>query len=105
MDVKTTYLYTMKGRLINVRLDEPRLERARRLRNHGITLSELVRDAIDRQYEQLIQSSQTRDVKSIMSEIYEKYPDPPGLPVRDYDVQDSGQARAAIRRRLRARHK
>src|SRR5437870_6495326 len=52
--VKTVYLYGMNSRLVNVRLDDRLFARARRLRAEGITLSDLVREAIDRQYEQLM---------------------------------------------------
>jgi hypothetical protein len=91
----------MNSRLVNVRLDEQRLERARRLRASGIALSDLVRDAIDRRYEQLVKSSKGRDVEAIMNEIYEQHPDPPGLPPRDYDVHRRHEARKAILRKIR----
>ena len=97
------YLYTMNNRLVNVRLDERRMERARRLRANGIALSDLVRDAIDRGYEQLVESSKRRDVVTIMREIYEQYPDPPDMPRRDYDVHDRREARGAILRKLRGK--
>ena len=91
----------MSAKLVNVRLDERRLERARRLRAKGITLSALVRNAIDREYDDLVQSSVRRDVQAIMSAIYSEYPDPPGLRPRDYDVHDRREARDAISRKLR----
>ena len=91
----------MSSRLVNVRLDEQRLERARRLRANGIALSDLVRDAIDRRYEQLVKSSVGRDVEAIMKQIYEQYPDPPGLTPRDYDVHHRDEAKSAILRKLR----
>jgi hypothetical protein len=91
----------MNTRLVNVRLDQQRLERARRLRAHGIALSDLVRDAIDRQYEHLVNSSKRRDVQAMMNEIYQQHPDPAGLPARNYDVHDSRQARNAIVGKLR----
>jgi post-segregation antitoxin (ccd killing protein) len=91
----------MNSRLVNVRLDEQRLERARRLRAKGIALSDLVRDAIDRQYEQLVKSSARRDVEGIMKQIYEQYPDSPGLPPRNYDVHRRDEARSAVLRKLR----
>ena len=104
-DVKIMYLYRMSTKLVNVRLDERRLERARRLRAKGITLSSLVRDAIDREYEDLVQSSKRRDVQAIMSRIYSEYPDPAGLPARDYDVYDRREARAAISHKLRRKRR
>lgn len=91
----------MNSRLVNVRLDEQRLERARRLRANGIALSDVVRDAIDRQYEQLVKSFKARDVEATMKEIYEQYPDPPGLPPREYDVHHRDEARSAILGKLR----
>ncbi len=100
-DVNTRYLYCMNKRLVNVRLDERRLERARRLRASGIALSDLVRDAIDRQYELLVGSSRGRNVEAIMNEIYQRYPDPPDLPPRDYDIHDRHEARRAVLRNLR----
>ena len=60
-----------------------------------------MRDAIDRQYEQLVKSSKRRDIEAIMKEIYDQYPDPPGLLTRDYDVHDRGEARRAIFGKLR----
>ena len=86
----------MSTRLVNVRLDEQRIQRARRLRSQGITLSDLVREAIDQRYEQLQQSAKRRDVDVIMNEIYDRHPDPPNLRARNYDVHDRRQARKAI---------
>ena len=95
----------MNSRLVNVRLDEQRLERARQLRVHGVALSKLVRDAIDREYEQLIQSPKRRNAGAIMKEIYEQYPDPPGVPPRDYNVHERAEARRAILRKLRRKRR
>jgi DNA relaxase NicK len=103
--VKTRYLYGMNNRLVNVRLDDRLLARARRLRAEGITLSDLVREAIDRQYEQLMKSSRRRDVEAIMKEIYERYPDPPSFAPRKYDVHDRRGARQVILRKLRRKQK
>jgi len=95
----------MGSRLINVRLDEPRLRKVRRLREHGIAISDVVREAIDERYRQVAPVARHRDVRAIMTSLYERYPDPPGVPARSYDVHDAKQARAAIRRRLRRRRK
>ena len=91
--VKTRYIYIMNGRLVNVRLDEKRLERARKLRARGIVLSDLIREAIDKEYERLSQVSTRRDVEAIMKQIYERYPDPPDLPPREYDVHNRAEAK------------
>jgi hypothetical protein len=90
----------MNSRLVNVRLDAQRIRRARQLRSRGITLSELIRDAIDRKYEELMTRSPRRDVAAVMKSIYAKYPDPAGQSKREYDVHDRTEARAAITSRL-----
>jgi hypothetical protein len=95
----------MSSRLVNVRLDETRLRKARRLRAGGIALSDLIREAIDTQYERLVLSGKERDVEAIMKGIYDRYPDPTGLPPRGYDVADRGEARKAIQQRLRRKRK
>ena len=91
----------MSSRLFNVRLDEQRVEKARRLRARGIPLSRLVRDAIDREYEDFIKTGRQRDVTAIMQEIYDQYPDPSGMPARSYDVRRRREARKAILAKLR----
>lgn len=90
----------MTSRLINVRLDAERLRKARKLRERGVRLSDLVRKAIDEGFVRL-RSEPESDVKTLIPRIFEQYPDPPGLPARDYDVHDRGAARGAIIRRLR----
>jgi hypothetical protein len=91
----------MGSRLINVRLDEPRLRKVRRLRERGIAISDVVREAIDERFRQLEPLERSRDVRAIMTALFERYPDPPNVSARRYDVHDAKQARAAIRRRLR----
>lgn len=91
----------MTHRLVNVRLDPDRLEKARRLREDGLTLSDLVREAIDRRYEQLVGSRKRSNADAIMAGIYEEHPDPPDLPPRDYDVHVADEARQAVRHKLR----
>jgi hypothetical protein len=93
------------SRLINVRLDEGRLRKARRLRERGIAVSDVVREAIDERYRQLAPLARHRDVRAMMTSLFERYPDPPHVPARSDDVHDAKQARAAIRRRLRRRRR
>ncbi len=97
--VKTLYLYAMSPRLVNVRLDDERARKARELQEQGITLSELVREAIDQRYA-AVQSQGEEDLEAVIRRIHEMYPDPPDTPPRDYDVHDRKQARAAILRKL-----
>ena len=100
--VKTCYIYSMGSRLVNVRLDADRLRKAQRLREQGVTLSDVVREAIDERFRAL--GDEVRpDVQTLVKSLLERYPDPPGLAPRDYDVHHRQAARAAIRRRLRPR--
>src|SRR6185503_3936638 len=97
--VKTCYLYTMGSRLINVRLDAERMRKARTLREDGVTLSDVVREAIDERFAAL-RRSEAETVRAIVERIFDAFPDPPGLPPRGYDVHNRRAARAAIRRQL-----
>ncbi len=86
---------------MNVRLDEERLRKARMLREQGVALSDLIREAIDERFEQLNRSRKVRDVRNIMQRIFEQHPDPAGFPPRAYNVHDRKAARAAILEKLR----
>jgi len=92
----------MGSRLVNVRLDAERLRKTQRLRERGVALSDVVREAIDERYSKL-RSESPRDAKTIIRRIFEQYPDPPDVPPRDYDVHDRHAARRAILRKLRRR--
>lgn len=94
----------MSSRLVNVRLDEERLRKARMLREHGLILSDVVREAIDERFQQVNRSKKKRQIKNVIERIFEQYPDPASLPPRGYNVQDRKQARAAIVNKLRHRH-
>jgi len=99
--VKTSYLYIMSSRLVNVRLDADRLRKAQTLRARGMALSDVVREAIDERFAALRRSESPPDVRTIVRRIFEQYPDPPDLPSRDYDVYDRRAAGVAILRKLR----
>lgn len=99
--VNTDYIYSMTSRLVNVRLDEERLRKAQTLRENGVALSSLVREAIDARFEELAGSGGVRDVKSVIQGIFEQHPDPADLPPRGYDVHDRREARRAIVGKLR----
>ncbi|MGH9620332.1 MAG: hypothetical protein ACRD45_11605 [Bryobacteraceae bacterium] len=91
----------MPSRLVNVRLDEERVRKARTLREQGLALSDVVREAIDERFELVTRSRKVRDVETIVQRIFEQYPDPAGLPPRGYDVHDRKAARAAVVAKLR----
>jgi hypothetical protein len=90
----------MSSRLVNVRLDAERLRKAQTLRERGVALSDVVREAIDERFLALRSESQP-DVHAILQRMFEQYPDPPDLPARDYDVHDRRAARRAILGTLR----
>ena len=92
----------MGSRLINVRLDAERLRKVRRLRERGVALSDVVRQAIDERFLEL-RSEPRADVTALVRRIFELYPDPAGLPPRGYDVHDRRAAREAILGRVRRR--
>jgi hypothetical protein len=91
----------MPSQLVNVRLDKDRVRKAKALRKQGVTLSDVVREAIDQRFAALRQAEATPDVRAIVHAIFERYPDAPDLAPRDYDVHDRRTARAAILRKLR----
>lgn len=89
----------MGSSLVNVRLDAERARKVRILRERGVRLSDIVRDAID---ERFVRTGSGRDIDAgkMMERIFEQYPDPPDLPRSDYDVHDRVAAREAILRKL-----
>ncbi len=91
----------MASRLVNVRLDEERLRKAQTLRESGVALSDLVREAIDERFDELAGPGTARDLRAVMERILEQYPDPPDLPPRGYDVHDRHEAHRAIIGKLR----
>lgn len=91
----------MSSRLVNVRLDAERLRKAQMLRERGVALSDVVREAIDERFAALRGSGSQFDVRAIVRRIFDEHPDPPDLPPRAYDVHDPRAARAAILRKLR----
>ena len=93
----------MISRLVNVRLDAERLRKVRKLREKGVVLSRLVREAIDERFDSLGEAARPRDVKAILARVFEQYPDPSDLPPRAYNVLDRKVARRAILRKLRSR--
>ena len=87
-------------RLVNVRLDAERLRKVRLLRERGVALSALVREAIDAQYATLTRDAAPRDVKQLVAQLFDRHPDAPDDRPRDYDVHTAREARQAVRRRL-----
>lgn len=95
----------MASKLFNVRLDEQRRRKADRLRASGRNLSDVVRDAIDTEYDAIAQPEAARDPVSVVSAILDRFPDPPGVTPRSYDVHDARAARNAITRAVKRRRR
>jgi hypothetical protein len=96
----------MSSRLVNVRLDEERLRKAKKLREKGITLSDLVRAAIDESYEQALSAERPLDVTAILARLDAEYPITAKDPApRRYDVHDRRQAAGAIRKLLQGKRR
>src|SRR5437762_12433392 len=93
----------MASRLVNVRLDEGRLRTVRKLRENGIAISDVVREAIDRRFNQLPTTRKPRDVDAIMKRIYARFPAQADERPLPYDVNDRHAARRTILRKLRRR--
>ena len=91
----------MGTRLVNVRLDEEHMRKARALRASGIAVSDLLRQVIDERYERVVRPPKGLDVAAIMRRIFDEHPDPPDLPPRGYDAHDRAATRRAVVRRLR----
>jgi hypothetical protein len=89
----------MKNRLVNVRLDTERLRKAQRLREKGIPLSDVVREAIDVRYGEVSARDAGGAAAEIVGGILVRFPDPPDLAPRAYDVHDAKAARRAVRAR------
>lgn len=93
----------MSSRLVNVRLDAARLDKARRLRDRGVSLSDVVREAIDVRFDAMVRPMEPRAARAAVTRILAAHPDPAGQPVRTYDVHDRLAARRAVARRLARR--
>jgi hypothetical protein len=91
----------MNSRLVNVRLDADRVRKAQTLRERGVSLSDVVREAIDNRFESLGPPEVPPDARAVVRRIFEQHPDPPDMAPRDYDVHDRRAARGAILRRVR----
>jgi hypothetical protein len=88
--------------LLNVKLKPDDVRMAQALRKEGITISDVVRDAIRAEYQRRIgRRTSPRRPSDRMAEIYASHPDPPDLPQRSHDVHDPHAARRAIGARLR----
>lgn len=92
----------MSSRLINVRLSKEQFRKVESLRESGVNVSQLVRDAIDQKFAEVAQRRKPQDVDAIMKLLDERYPiSKKDFPPRTYSVHDRKQAAAAIVRHLK----
>ena len=90
-------------KLVNVRLEDDDARMAAQLREEGIRLSTVIREAIRAAYDQRARGrTGPRRLGAIMSEIYATVPDPRGRPPR-YNLRDPKSVRRAVLARLRRR--
>jgi hypothetical protein len=88
-------------RLLTVRLSEQDAARVAELRERGIKISSLVRDAIAKQSSPRSgRMKKPGDVKKVLGEIYSRHPDPPGKRASTVDLTDRHSVARAIRKRL-----
>lgn len=91
-------------RLLNVRLtpDDARLVAA--LRQAGVPISRVVREAIRAEHGRRTGGRRRGEKPSaVVARIYAEHPDPPGQGHRRIDLRDRRAVRRAIARRLRQR--
>src|SRR5262249_21316729 len=73
--IKTSYLYTCTMRLLNVRLGDDDARLVRRLRDRGVSISDVVRGAIRAEANRL-SPRHPRDPDALLRDIRERYPSP-----------------------------
>jgi len=91
-------------KLLNVRLSPQDARMAAQLREAGIPVFRVVREAIRFAHErQAGARASRRRASEIMESIYREHPDPPSIPAGTRGLRDRATVRRVIRRRLRRR--
>jgi hypothetical protein len=91
----------MAGRLLNVRLTPEDERLVKQLRARGVSLSALVRRALQDAAEHL--DNARFDPAAFEAEMFRLYPTPPGTSTVRPDTLDRSAVREHIRKKLRAR--
>jgi hypothetical protein len=89
-------------KLINVRLGPEETAMAAELREEGVEMSSLVRDAIRSEYGKRRRRLRPQDVDALLAEIYARHPEPEGATPPTIDILDRRAVREYIARRVRA---
>ena len=87
--------------LVNVRLEVEDAQRVKALRDAGVPLSTLVRDAIRSEYDRRIGTGSRRKASAILSEILTALPDEPDTSGPSVDTRDRRAVRAHVKAKLR----
>jgi post-segregation antitoxin (ccd killing protein) len=91
-------------KLLNVRLGPEDAQKAARLREAGIPISRVVRDAIRAAHDRHAAARVAgRSASELMADIYREYPDRPNLRRGKRDLRNRAAVRRLIRQRLRRR--
>ncbi len=72
------------------------------LREEGVEMSSLVRDAIRTEYGRRRRKLRPEDVDALLAEIYARHPEPPGGAPPTVDILDRRAFREHVARRIRA---
>jgi hypothetical protein len=90
-------------RLLNVRLDDDDGRLVRRLRERGVSISELVRGAIRAEARRAPKSAPL-DIDALLAEIERQHPTPPGADKSPrIDTTERQAVQALVRRKIRRR--
>ena len=94
----------MATRLINVRLAAADVSKVDTLKAQGVNVSEIVRQAIRAEYSRRSNGHRDkRDVKTLLEEVYARYPVPDDTPRASVDTRDRKASREWITQRVRGR--
>jgi hypothetical protein len=90
-----------KEQLLNVRLAPDDAQAVRRLREHGISISAVVRRALHDEVKKL--DKEPVDVDHLVAEMLRRYPTPPGHEPDRPDARDRHAVNEYVRKKLRER--
>lgn len=93
----------MSSRLVNVRLDEDRLRKARIVREHGLALSDVIRETIDERFGQLNSSITANDIRNVISNAFLNSTPILSASRREPITYMTGKLRAVVTKKLRSR--
>jgi hypothetical protein len=91
-------------KLVNFRLSDEDAAKVQVLREGGVRMSDLLRQAIRTAYVTRARPlPPPKEIRAILQKIQETYPDPPNLPPRGFDLRDRKAVSAHIAARIQAK--